>query len=234
MFCNKCGSPMADQASFCPICGAPAVEVPTSSTPAGGAQPANNGAKTAQAQFTVSASVTPPHATGQQSQASAGSASASATVQQPVPSNPTPNAGDPQNFAFQPVDTSRSIFTYILLSIFTCSIYSWWFLHQMVTDVNRMCEGDGDRTPGVLQLFLLSCITCGIYGLYWYYKLGNRLALNANRYGFTFNENGTTVLLWMTLGTCIVVGPWIGMNILIKNSNALGMAYNARLTSRFN
>ena len=59
------------------------------------------------------------------------------------------------------------------------------------------------------------------------YCLGNRLAANAPRYGMNFQENGTTVLLWYLVGAFLCgIGPYVAMHILIKNANALGVAYN--------
>ena len=121
----------------------------------------------------------------------------------------------------------RSLATYIILSIITCGIYSIYFWYQFAEDVNKTCAGDGQETTNYIIALLLSIITCGIYMYYWYYKLGNRLQTNAPRYNMNFQENGTTVLLWMVLGAFIVVGPFIGMYFLIKNLNAIGNAYNA-------
>lgn len=74
---------------------------------------------------------------------------------------------------------------------------------------------------------LLSIVTCGFYGFYWYYSLGNRLAENAPRYGMNFQENGTTVLLWYLVGAFACgIGPFVAMYIIIKNTNALCGAYN--------
>ena len=92
-----------------------------------------------------------------------------------------------------------------------------------------MCREDGEKTGGLLAFILLSFVTCGFYGLYWEYKLGNRLAANAPRYGLAFQENGTSVLLWYLVGALLCgIGPWVAMHILIKNTNALAAAYNAR------
>ncbi len=80
---------------------------------------------------------------------------------------------------------------------------------------------------GLISYILLSIITCGLYSLYWEYKLGNRLAANAPRYGMTFQENGTTVLLWRLFGALLCfVGTFVGTNILINNSNKICNAYN--------
>lgn len=125
------------------------------------------------------------------------------------------------------VKEDRSIVMYILLSLVTCGIYSYWFLYTMAQDANVVCAGDGKNTPGLVQFILLSLVTCGIYGWFWYYSLGNRLAENAPRYGLTFTENGTTVLMWLIVGALLCgIGPFIAMNILITNMNRLAHAYN--------
>lgn len=125
------------------------------------------------------------------------------------------------------ISTNRSLVTYIVLSLVTCGIYGYYFLYTMARDVNIMCEGDGEETSGLVVFIVLSIVTCGFYALYWYYKLANRLASNAPRYGLNFQENGTTVLMWYLIGLFVCgVGPYVAMYFLIKNTNALAVAYN--------
>ena len=146
----------------------------------------------------------------------------------PVP-QPAPVGGYPRG----PVQTDRSLAAYILLSLVTCGIYGLYFFYTLARDVNTMCDGDGESTPGLAAFILLSLVTCGFYAYYWYYKIGNRLQANAPRYGLAFQESGTTVLMWCIVGylTC-GIGNWVAMYFIIKNTNALGAAYNARLLGR--
>ena len=125
------------------------------------------------------------------------------------------------------VDDDRSFVLWAILTIVTCGIYNWYFVHCLARDLNVMCESDGEETPGLVAFVLLSIVTCGIYSYWWYYKVGNRLQTNAPRYGLQFQENGTTILMWQILGLFIGVGPFIAMYILIKNTNALASRYNA-------
>lgn len=121
----------------------------------------------------------------------------------------------------------RGLLSYILLSLITCGIYSYYFIYQLAKDVNTACDGDNNSTQGLVGFILLSIITCGIYSWVWYYKLGNRLAANAPRYNLQFQENGTTVLLWFLFGSLLCgIGAFVAMNILIKNTNAICNAYN--------
>lgn len=125
------------------------------------------------------------------------------------------------------VDNNRSLLKYILLSIVTCGIYSYFFIYQLAKDVNIICAGDGKETAGLVKFILLSIVTCGIYSFIWMYAIGNRLAQNAPRYGLNFTENGTTILMWYLFGILLCgIGPYIAMHIIIKNTNALATAYN--------
>lgn len=124
------------------------------------------------------------------------------------------------------VDNNRSLPKYILLTLVTCGIYSWIFLYRLIKDINIICDGDGNETPNLLKLILLSIVTCGIYSWIFYYKLGNRIYENAGRYGLSFSENGTTILMWQLFGMLLCgIGPFIAMNIIIKNTNSLATAY---------
>ena len=146
---------------------------------------------------------------------------------QPDQGQPYQGAGAPQGYGRGRLQTDRSLVTYILLSIITCGIYSYYFLYMLARDVNTVCEGDGQETPGLLPFILLSFVTCGFYALYWYYCLGNRLASNAPRYGLNFQENGTTILLWYLVGAFLCgIGPYVAMHFLIRNTNSLCAAYN--------
>ena len=129
----------------------------------------------------------------------------------------------------QKLKDDRGLLVYILLSIITCGLYSYYFLYKLAADVNVACQGDGKNTAGLIQFIVLSFLTCGIYAWIWYYNLGNRLAENAPRYGLTFSENGTSILMWLIFGSMICgIGPFVAMNILIKNSNAICHAYNVQ------
>ena len=125
------------------------------------------------------------------------------------------------------IRTDRSTFKYFLLTICTCGIYGFNFCCKMADDVNVICEGDGKETVSGAKLVLLTFCTCGIYGLIWNYSLANRLSENASRYGLTIKENGSSVIMWSTLGVLLCCsGPFVGFNIIIKNMNALASAYN--------
>lgn len=77
-----------------------------------------------------------------------------------------------------------------------------------------------------LPSLIVSIIT-GIYPLYWRYKLGDKLQRNGSQYGLNIPENGSSVLIWDLIGiVCCCFCSWYALYIVIKNSNAICMAYN--------
>ena len=196
MFCSKCGKKLEDGVKFCPACGQPT--------------PGNESlTKAADKAFDAAEKEVE---------------DAVKEVKQTVLSNDNGNFNGGYK---EKLNDNRGLVSYILLTIITCGIYSWYFVYKMAHDVNVACAGDGEKTSGLVKYILLSLITCGIYNIIWQYSLANRLASNAPRYGMNFQENGTTVLLWIIFGSIICgIGPFVAMNILIKNSNKICHAYN--------
>lgn len=204
MYCKKCGQEVADNAKFCPRCGAKMGAVEDFRAAAG--EMANS------AEQSLDSAINEMKGTfnGQDNVGASNRADGGYVVNEP-----------------QMLMDNRSLGIYILLSLVTCGIYSLYFTYKMAHDVNIACAGDDENTAGLVVYILLSIITCGIYCFYWQYKIGNRLAANAPRYGLHFQENGTTVLMWDIFGAVLCcVGPFIAMNILIKNTNAICRAYN--------
>ena len=123
----------------------------------------------------------------------------------------------------------RNFWMYLLLNIVTCGFYSWYFFYTPTRDINTMVGDDGRNTePTTVLLFTL--VTCGFYSYYWYYDQGNRIKALADRNNIPCNENGTSYLMWILLGTLICgVGSYIGIYLFIKNLNELISAYNASM-----
>ena len=201
MFCKKCGHELEDNAKFCPNCGEKVGAFQDLKEAAGEV------AKSAEKDL----------------------GNAINEVRDTLNGKDNVSGPDGTVNESHALSDNRSLLTYILLSIITCGIYSWYFIYKMAHDTNIACAGDDENTSGLVMYILLSIITCGIYSLYWQYKIGNRLAANASKYGLTFQENGTTILMWDIFGVCLCfVGPFIAMHILIKNTNAICHAYNVK------
>lgn len=115
----------------------------------------------------------------------------------------------------------------LLLSCITFGIYGIYVWVCYAKDMNILCKGDGKESPGYAKVLLLGIITCGVYSVYWFYMQEKRLYEAAPGYGVIVKEKGSTVLLWMTVGSLLFgIGPFIGMYILLKNRNMLAEQYN--------
>ena len=126
----------------------------------------------------------------------------------------------------------RGLVGFIILSFITFGLYGLYWIYKLAKDVNAICDGDGKNTGGLLKYLFFGMITFGIYDFVWLYMLGDRLQDNAPRYNLQFKESGAAVLLWTIIGSCIIVGPFISMHIIIKNTNALAEEYNKKFSSR--
>lgn len=68
----------------------------------------------------------------------------------------------------------RNIALCIVLALFTCGIYSIYWMIVLNDEINAASRQNG---PSGGMVFLFSLLTCGIYGLYWMYKMGERVEI---------------------------------------------------------
>ena len=234
MFCSKCGAQVADGQTNCPNCGAPVGGFAQQVKQGAGnvfnkaEQEMGNAFQNAKQAFNNNGYQQDGY---QQNAYQQNAYQQNAYQQNAYQQNAYQPNGYQSNYQTQgqgkALQTDRNLIMYILLSIVTCGIYSYYFVWKMAADVNVACKGDGKSTSGLVAYIILSYITCGFYSYYWEYSIANRLQANAPRYGLNFPENGTTVLLWQIVGICLCgLGPFIAMNILIKNTNSICMGYN--------
>lgn len=90
------------------------------------------------------------------------------------------------------------------------SIYHIIVMGSAVEDYNRLCgrnnEGYLLESPNFMIVFLLSMVTLGIYGFYWFYKYGNNLKELGDRKGIAIRDEGKAYLR-LTLIPCVIT--WI-------------------------
>lgn len=128
--------------------------------------------------------------------------------------------------AVHPIIPNRSIGLYFLLSFATLSLYHYWFMQQMVRDVNRICDGDGEqKTPSVGWMLLMSILTLGAYQYLWFAHIADRLYNNAQRYQVDSVQDGEILCMWMIL--LPGVGAAVAMALMIRDVNHIAQAYNA-------
>lgn len=118
----------------------------------------------------------------------------------------------------------RSVLSLLLFSVMTFGIYPIVFWNKVSKEVELLCEGDGKKTMKYVFVWLLNFITFGIAGIVWRAKLAQRLKENAARYNLRFSESGALAAFYDVV--VLIVGPIINRFILIKNLNAMGIAFN--------
>ena len=82
--------------------------------------------------------------------------------------------------------THREIVAVVLLSIFTCGIYSFYWFYVTTNELN---END-KSTPELMNYalaFLLTLVTCGIYGIYWNYMFYKKVDAATKEDNFLMN-----------------------------------------------
>lgn len=170
MFCTKCGKQIPDSTKFCPYCGANCSPEQDIAGQAG--QVFNKVEKELGSAF-------------DEVKQSFNGNSNNQNYNQGYNANQNYsngyNNGTIPPYSGTRLKDDRGLASYIILSIITCGIYSYYFIYKMAHDVNIACDGDGENTSGLVAFILLSFITCGIYAWFWYYNLGNRLAANGPR-----------------------------------------------------
>lgn len=70
--------------------------------------------------------------------------------------------------------TKRNIVTFILLSLFTCGIYSIYWAYVTSEELNKVEKSTPDLMNFILA-FLLGIVTCGIFLFYWEYKFYSKV-----------------------------------------------------------
>lgn len=124
--------------------------------------------------------------------------------------------------AFEKIE-ERNVIKYVFLSAITFGIYNLIYYYKIGRDINAVCEGDGKESFSYLAAVLLSPFTLGLSVRYWLYQQGQRLKVNAPRYGYTMVEGGWDLVVFSVL---MVGGDYITAYQLGRHLNKIGRVYN--------
>lgn len=120
----------------------------------------------------------------------------------------------------------------LFLSLVTFGIYGIYVLYKFTEDINKICDGDGKKSPNYIIVLLLSFCTCGIYAIYWWYRQADRLKKVSSKYGVSIKETGKTILCWEVFGSLLFgLGMFVTLYIMFDNMNRLALVYNCEKTS---
>ena len=126
------------------------------------------------------------------------------------------------NSKFEDIKESRSFILYLIFSFITSGIYSIFFWHKYIKDLNLVCDDDED-SPNVILVLIFSIITFGIYYFYWMYKHSNRIKNAGEKFGVNIKQDGVFVLVWSIIASIFTFGLGIllGQYFMIYNFNKI-------------
>ena len=97
----------------------------------------------------------------------------------------------------------RNIAVCIVLTLVNLrKFYGIYWIVCLTNDVNTV-SGDVNGTSGGMVV-LLTIVTCGIYGIYWAYKQGEKLDFTKNNRGIPSSNSGVLYLILQIFGFGII------------------------------
>lgn len=124
------------------------------------------------------------------------------------------------------INQDRSLMVLIVFSILTLGIFFFYHQYCKIRDINILCEGDGEYTPGLPVLILLWLCTFSIYGIYWNYRVARRLRRNLDMRGIPYDISGGTVGVLSFFGRQIPPLMLLAQYKIIHATNCLAQCYN--------
>lgn len=211
MFCKNCGNELREGAAFCANCGTP-VTVQA-------AEPVVEVVEEVVVEPVMEEVVEPtPEPTPAQETAS--------TQQATQNSQSTPVTPAYQAPALK-LPTERKMWKMIVFGILTLGIYPMVIYIKMVDELNIAASRyDGQRTTNYYISALLTGITLGIYGIWYFHTLSKRIGAEVKRRGYDYKFGASSFWLWNVLGCIIIVGPFVYLHKLTKCMNMINESYN--------
>lgn len=120
----------------------------------------------------------------------------------------------------------------LLLSIVTGGIYLLYAQYRLNKDVDIICHNDGWENPSFLKVVILSFLTLGIYGAYWFYRQVQRVYEASDGYGVNPGlDGGLSIFLFIVGSFFLGIGPLVVCYLLIKNMERIADQYNKGVTN---
>lgn len=95
----------------------------------------------------------------------------------------------------------KNVVVWLLASLFTCGIGGLVWFVSLTDDIAFVSE---DRSTSGGMALVLTIVTCGIYGIYWNYKMGKLLYQAQIKKGLPATDNSVLYLVLSILGVGVV------------------------------
>ncbi len=117
----------------------------------------------------------------------------------------------------------RNIIKFLFLNAVTFGIYSIIYFYKAGRDIDAVCEGDGKKSFSYLVALVLSPVTFGLSKLFWNYQQGQRLKVNAPRYGYKMVPGGVD---YAVFGILPLGGDLIVAYLMAEHLNRISRVFN--------
>ena len=94
-----------------------------------------------------------------------------------------------------------------MLILLTCGIYCLYFIYVVSQETQDFLE-EPDISPGLEVL--LSMVTCGLWNIYWDYRMGKRIAQMSRQAGLPPTDNAVLCLVLDLVG----IGGFLSLGLL--------------------
>ena len=131
------------------------------------------------------------------------------------------------------LQTSRSMWKFMILNILTLGIYSIFFFLPFSYDIDKAApKKDRSKTMSFLFAYILSIFTFSIVITIWHYHIAARIedALAEHNIDCAFTKKD--FWLWGVLGSLVIVGSFVYCHKLCTAMNLLCDDYNERVNAR--
>ena len=129
------------------------------------------------------------------------------------------------------LQTNRSMWKLMFLSIVTLGIYSIFFFIPFSFDIDKVSpKDDHSKTMNFVFAYILSLFTFSIVLDFWHYEIAGRIEEALSNRNINYNFQTKDFWCWFVLGSLILVGPFVYFHRLCKAMNLLCEDYNENLS----
>ncbi len=125
------------------------------------------------------------------------------------------------------LQTNRSMWKLMLLSIVTCGIYGIVFFIPFTFDLERVSPARGGKKPmNYVFAYLLSMFTFTLVLMVWHYQIAEKVEEALTRRNIDCDFGTSAFWGWYFFGSFILIGPFVYFHKLCKAMNLLCEDYN--------
>lgn len=136
---------------------------------------------------------------------------------------------DSKTIERKPLTEDRSIFKFIIFNTITFGIYSIWFFWHMLNDLHILLYDEDDPLPKYPTYLLYSIFTLGIYNIYYWLKVSDKIKSEAIKRRLDVEISGGFIGFCFIASYFFAIIEYCAFGIIFKAVNTLIEDYNRKL-----